>query len=157
MNVRHTTAPLRANLVNRPDAIANDGLVHPRSLAIFHRLKLLVGAYLGVSVLTLAAIILMRNNAAAVTAAVWTRGIAVVVSAVVLLLFTVRAAQGSRQAYLRLRLVSAIMVVVIAVIIALPGTFPLWMKIEQGVCGLFLIGVAVVTYGKHLRSLFAKS
>ncbi len=40
------------------------------------------------------------------------------------------------------------------VIIALPGTFPLWMKIEQGVCGLLLIGVAVLVNGKHLRSSF---
>ena len=47
------------------------------------------------------------------------------------------------------------MVVAIAVIIALPGTFPLWMKIEQGVCGLILIGVAVIVNGRHMRSLFA--
>jgi hypothetical protein len=47
------------------------------------------------------------------------------------------------------------MLVAIAVIIALPGTFPLWMKIEQGVCGLLLLGVVLVVNGKHLRSAFA--
>jgi hypothetical protein len=47
------------------------------------------------------------------------------------------------------------MVAAIAVIIALPGTFPLWMKIEQGVCGLILLGVVVIVNGRHLRSLFA--
>ena len=31
------------------------------------------------------------------------------------------------------------MLIAIAVIIALPGTFPLWMKLEQAVCGLLLI------------------
>ena len=40
-------------------------------------------------------------------------------------------------------------------IIALPGTFPLWMKIEQGVCGFLLIGVVAIVNGRHLRSLFA--
>jgi len=64
-------------------------------------------------------------------------------------------ARGSSRGHLRLRLVSAIMLVAIAVIIALPGTFPLWMKSEQGVCGLLLLGVVVVVNGKHLRSTFA--
>lgn len=50
--------------------------------------------------------------------------------------------------------VSQIMLVVIVVIIALPGTFPLWMKIEQGVCGLLLLGVVVAVNSKHLRSTF---
>ena len=43
----------------------------------------------------------------------------------------------------------------IAVIIALPGTFPLWMKAEQGACGLLLTGVVAIVNGKHARSLFA--
>ena len=47
------------------------------------------------------------------------------------------------------------MVAAIAVIIALPGTFPLWMKIVQGVCGLILLGVVVIVNGRRLRSLFA--
>ena len=52
------------------------------------------------------------------------------------------------------------MMVAIAFIIALPGTFPLWMKIEQGACGLLLIGllligVVAIANGKHMQSLFA--
>ena len=56
--------------------------------------------------------------------------------------------------YLRLRIISIVMPAAMVVIIALPGTFPLWMKIEQGVCGLLLIGVAFLVNGKHLRSSF---
>jgi allantoinase len=41
-------------------------------------------------------------------------------------------------------------------VIGLPGTFPLWMKIEQAACGLVLTGMAAVLNGKHLRSLFAE-
>jgi len=37
----------------------------------------------------------------------------------------------------------------------LPGTFPLWMKVEQGVCGFLLLGVIGIVNGQHLRSLFA--
>jgi hypothetical protein len=115
---------------------------------------LLVGAYLTISVLTLAAIVLLRNHPDIVNAAVWTRGTIVVASALLTLTFTRRAAGGSRRAFRRLRLVSAIMVVAIAVIIALPGTFPLWMKFEQGVCGVLLLCVVVLVNGTRLRSTF---
>jgi hypothetical protein len=130
---------------------------HPRTRTAFRSLKLLVGGYLTLSVLTLVAIASLRNDAAAVNSAVWTRGTIVVISALLTFAFTIRAARGSRRAYLRLRIVSAVMVVAIAVIVALPGTFPLWMKLEQAVCGLVLIAVAAVANGRHLRSVFGAS
>lgn len=116
--------------------------------------KALVLTYLGISALTLVAIVLLRNHTSVVNSAVWVRGTIVVASALLTLSFTVRAARGSRGAYRRLRIVTAVMVVAIATIIALPGTFPVWMKIEQGVCGLLLLWVVVVVNGSHLRSLF---
>jgi hypothetical protein len=45
---------------------------------------------------------------------------------------------------LRLRIVTAIMLVAIVVIISLPGTFPLWLKLEQAICGLLLLPVVVL-------------
>ena len=130
-------------------------LEHPRSQSALRSLRLLAGCYLGISVLTLAAIVAMRNNTSEVNSAVWIRGTVVVASALLMTIFAARAARGSSRAFLRMRIVSAIMIVAIAVIIALPGTFPLWMKVEQGVCGLVLIGVAVIANGRQLRSLFA--
>jgi hypothetical protein len=127
---------------------------HPRSTAALRSVQLLVAGYLAISVLTLIAIIALRNNATAVNDAVWTRGTIVVASAALTFLFARRAAQGSRKGYLRLRIVSAVMLVAIVVIISLPGTFPLWMKGEQAVCGLLLLGVALLVNGKHLRSVF---
>ena len=125
------------------------------NLTSLRSVKRLVGCYLGISVLTLVAIVIMRNNTATVNDAVWIRGVIVVASALLMTTFVTRAARGHIRAYLRLRLVSAIMVVAIVVIIALPGTFPLWMKIEQGGCGLLLIGVVLIVNSKHLRSEFA--
>jgi hypothetical protein len=121
----------------------------------FRTVKLLVSTYVAISVLTLAAIIWLHDNTAIVNDAVWVRGTIVVASSLLMLWFTASAAKGSRRAFLRLRLVSAIMVVAIATIVAIPGLIPLWMKIEQGVCGVCLIGVVVVLNGQHLRSLFA--
>ncbi len=131
-------------------------LTHPRTRKAFRGTKLLVGAYLTLSVLTLAAIVLLRNDATIVNDAVWVRGTIVVASALLTLAFTTRAARGSRKAFLRLRIVSAVMLVAIVVIVALPGTFPVWMKIEQGVCGLLLLGVVLLVNGRQLRSEFAR-
>lgn len=122
----------------------------------FRPVRLLIGGYLGISLLTVAAVVLMRNDAAVVNAAVWIRSSIVLVSAAVMTALAARAARGSRGAYLRVRILSAAMVVAIAVIIALPGTFPLWLKIEQGVCGLVLLGVVALANRGRLRSTFAK-
>ncbi|MFE3179528.1 hypothetical protein ACFXKR_01325 [Streptomyces violascens] len=135
--------------------VSAERLNHPRSLATFRSTKLLVGGYLGISVLTLVAIVLLRNDSAAVTPAVWVRGTIVVASALLTYLCAIRAARGSRSAYRRLRIITGVMVVAIAAIIALPGAFPVWMKAEQAACGAPLIALAALVNGKYLRSLFA--
>ncbi|WP_438489336.1 hypothetical protein [Streptomyces sp. S186] len=139
----------------RPTAVPAEALQHPSSIRAFRGLKLLIGGYLGLSVLTLAAIYLLRSDTALVTDAVWVRASIVVVSALLTYVFAARAARGSRGAYRRMRIVATVMTVAIAVIIAIPGSFPAWLKIEQGVCGLALLGVIVVANGSHLRGLFA--
>jgi hypothetical protein len=126
-----------------------------RTVAAFRSVRRLAGAYVAISVLTLVAIVLMRHDAALVNPAVWIRASIVAASSMLMAAFVRAAARGSARAYLRLRLVSAIMVVAIVVIVSLPGTFPVWLKIEQGVCGLILIGVVAIVNGPHLRSLFA--
>ncbi len=134
---------------------SNTALGHPGTEAAFCWIKLLAGGYLGISALAVVAIVLMRHHPAEVTSAVWTHGIVVAASAVLVFGLAVRAARGSRGAYRRLQISSVGIVVAIAVIIALPGSFPLWMKAEQGLAGLFMIGVAVLVNRSHLRSLFA--
>lgn len=130
-------------------------LNQPQAQTAFRNVKWLVGGYLGLSILTLVAIVLLRDNSTIVTPAVWVRGIIVTASGLLTVFFTVRMVRGSRVGYLGLRLESAIMFVAIVVIIALPGLFPLWMRIEQGACGLLLLGVVMVVNSKHLRSAFA--
>ncbi|BDM73387.1 hypothetical protein HEK616_68740 [Streptomyces nigrescens] len=127
----------------------------PRALAALRRATLLVGGYLGLSVLTLAAVVALRDDAAVVNDAVWVRTVIVVASAVVMFVSARRAARGSRPAYRRVRILSGVMLVAIAVIIAIPGSFPLWLKVEQGVCGIALLGVALIVNGRQVRSSFA--
>ncbi|SEP47323.1 hypothetical protein [Amycolatopsis saalfeldensis] len=132
-------------------------LQHPRSRSAFRTVRGLVSGYLGLSVLTLVAIFLLRDNKTMVTDSVWVRATIVVASALLTLSLTVRASRGSQRAFLRLRIVSGVMLVAIVVIVALPGAFPVWLRIEQGVCGLALLGVVLIVNGRHLRSLFARN
>lgn len=122
---------------------------------VFRGATALVGCYLALSVLTLAAVVVLRDDVALVNAAVWTRCAIVVATAVPMFAFARRAAHGSRTGYRRVRIMSAVMVVAIACVIAIPGPFPLWVEIEQGVCGLLLAGVVVIVNGRRSRSLFA--
>lgn len=122
----------------------------------FSLVKALLVGYLAVSVLTLAAIVLLRNDVSVVNPAVWIRGTIVAASSVLTLAFAAGAARGSRGAYRRLRIITAVMPVAIVVIIALPGTFPLWMKLEQAVCGVLLLGVVAVVNGRVMRASFAR-
>ena len=126
-----------------------------RNQAALRTVTALVGTYLAISALTLIAIVILRNNPAIVTTAVWIRGSIVVASAALMFVFARRAAAGAPRAFLRVRLISAIMLVAIVVIIALPGTFPLWMKLEQGVCGALLLVVVILVNGRRPRSFFA--
>jgi hypothetical protein len=130
---------------------------HVRNRSALRTVTMLVGGYLGLSVLTLGAIILFRDDPAIVSIAVWIRGSLVVASAIVLFLAALRASSGDSRAFMRVRLISAIVLIAIVVIIALPGTFPLWLKVEQAVCGLLLLGVVLLVNGRRLRTYFAAS
>lgn len=135
----------------------NKGFEHPRTLKAFALIRKLVYGYLTIGVLALVAVVLLRGDPAQVNNVVWTRSVIVVLTAALLTIFAARAARGSRGMFLRLRIVSIVTPVAIAVLVALPGTLPLWMRIEQSVCGVVMIGVAVVANGRHLRELFAKN
>ena len=76
----------------------------PNTAAAFRKIKLLVGGYAGISLLGVAAIVLMRQHPAEVNSAVWVQGIVVAASALVAFNVAARAARGSRWAYRRLRI-----------------------------------------------------
>jgi phosphatidylserine synthase len=121
----------------------------------FTSTKTLIGCYVVLNVATVVAIVLLRNHPDIVTDAVWVRSIIVLATSLLMASFASHAARGNSRSYLRLRLVSAIMVIAIVVIIALPGAFPVWLKIEQGVCGVILLGVVLIVNSKRMRSLFS--
>ncbi|MDT0459649.1 hypothetical protein RM550_28710 [Streptomyces sp. DSM 41527] len=130
-------------------------LRHPHLRRALRSAKLLVGGYALLSGLTLVAIIALRHHPDLVTDAVWVRASIVVATSLLMVSFAVRTGHGHSRSYLRLRLASGVMLVAIAVIVALPGAFPVWLRAEQGVCGVLLLGVVVIVNGRRVRSAFA--
>jgi len=107
--------------------------------------------YLAVSVVAVVVTAVLRDDPAVATTAAWVREIIVVVSAALTVAFARRAAGGSTRAFLRLRLVTAIMAAAIVVIVAVPGAFPVWLRVEQAVCGVLLLGIVALVNGATLR------
>jgi hypothetical protein len=115
---------------------------------IFRAVKWLIGAYITVSVLTVAAVITFSTVAPdLVNPQAWVRGIVVAVTSIFTYVFANRAARGDPRALLRLRIVVAvILVAIVAVLFFVP--LPLWMKIEQAACGALLLATAVIIFGR---------
>ena len=112
----------------------------------------LLTAFLVISLSTLVAVVLMRHNPTLVTSAVWIRTPLVAASAAVLLLFARRAAAGHRNSFRRLRIISMVVLAAIIAVVAWPGAFPTWLRIEQAVCGVFMLSVVVRTNLRVVRS-----
>ncbi|WP_279579205.1 hypothetical protein [Fodinicola feengrottensis] len=81
----------------RTPAVSEQDLNHPSSLSAFRTVKLLVGGYLGLSVLTMVAVILLRDDTSVVTDAVWVRASIVTLSALLTLAFSFSAARGGSR------------------------------------------------------------
>ena len=115
----------------------------------------LLTAFLAISVLTVAAVVLMRHNPALVTTAVWVRTPLVAASAAILLLFARRAAAGHRGSFRRLRIISMVVLAAIIGVVAWPGAFPAWLRVEQAGCGLLLLSVVIRTNLRVVRAAMA--
>ena len=112
----------------------------------------LLAAVLAISASTVIAVVLMRHDPALVTPAVWVRTPLVAASAAVLLLFARRAAAGHRGSFRRLRIISMVVLAAIIAVVAWPGAFPVWLRVEQAVCGLLMLGVVVQVNRRAARS-----
>jgi len=121
----------------------------------FRAIKQLLLGYLGVGIAALVAVVLLRNHPAEVNGAAWVRSIIVVGTALILLSAATLAGRGSRGAFLRLRIISIVTTVAIVVIVALPGTFPVWLKAEQAVAGVIMLGVVLLANGRRARARFS--
>jgi hypothetical protein len=130
----------------------------PRSVTwpAFRATRRFVGVFVALNVANLVGILFLQiYQPAVVNPTVWNRSSIILISSLLTLIYVAGASRGSARAYSRLRLASACTLVAIVVIVALPGLLPAWMKVEQAVCGLLLLGVVVGVNSTKVRSIYA--
>lgn len=133
----------------------NPTVTDPDARAKLHIAQVLLGGYAAVCVLTLLAIVVFSGNPDIVTDAVWVRGSIIAVASLVTFAIGVSMAKGSRSNYRRVRIIALIQVVAIVVIESIPGSFPVWFKIVNGVCGALLVIVVLLISARSVRTTFA--
>jgi hypothetical protein len=86
---------------------------------------------------------------------VWLRGSVVAVASFLFIAVTTAASRGSVRAYRRMRLVSVLAPVGIALIIVAPDSgYPVWMKAEQALVGLLIATIAILLTRTAVRRYF---
>ena len=128
----------------------------PEALEKLHIARVLLGGYAAVSVLTLLAIVVFSGNPDMVTSAVWIRGSILAVASLITFALGVSMARGSRSSYRRVQIITGAQVVAILVIESIPGSFPVWFKLANGVCLALLVIVVLVTFARSVRTTFAE-
>jgi hypothetical protein len=131
-------------------------LDHPRTHRAFRAVRALLAVLFVISLASVLFAVIEQADSDLVNTVVWIRSIAVVAAAVLLYAFAAQAARGKGWAYRRLRLLSFIIPVGVVILIVAPGEYPLWLKIEQAVCGLVVLSIGLILSASHMRSLFPR-
>ncbi|UZJ32767.1 hypothetical protein [Streptomyces endophytica] len=131
-------------------------LHHPRTQRVFGTAKNLVAAYGALSAAVLITVAVLALTGHAVTSFMWGRSGGVLASAAVIYWMTVLAARGTRWAYLRVRILSVLMPIVIVGIDMIPGICPLWFALIQAASAVPLAAAAFLSNGPQLRAAFPK-
>lgn len=117
------------------------------------KLKAFALMYVCVNAAAFAAIIALRHKTGQVNDTVWIRGTILFATSLLLFAFTNHITRGSRKALLRVRIIATILLAsVIVLLVVGHQLLPLWMKLEQAVCGLLLLGIVILVNGKPIRS-----
>lgn len=124
--------------------------------AAFLPCLILLAGFLVVSVAMEALLLTLGTTGTAVDIAIWIRCTLVLGSALILLLFAISAFRGSRPAWVRIRIISPIVVVAVVVIVSIPGFLPDWVRVEQAICGALVLPVAILVNRPLMRAVFPK-
>ncbi|MFP3466757.1 hypothetical protein [Leifsonia sp. SIMBA_070] len=122
----------------------------------FRPILILLSAFVGVSTVMEVLLAALTVSGVDVAIAIWIRCSLVLASSVLLLLFGIGAARGSRSSWVRLSIVAPVVVVAVIVIVSIPGFLPDWVRIQQALCGLLVLPVAILAVLPRTRALFPR-
>jgi hypothetical protein len=128
----------------------------PNHTAAFRPILILLAAFVVVSCAMEAVLIVQSFTGLEVDTAIWIRCSLVLASSVTLFLIALVAARGSRNAWIRVRIISVVVVVAVIVIVSIPGFLPDWVRVEQAVCGALVLPASVLLNLPRTSALFPK-
>ena len=129
----------------------------PRTGEAFDTVKKYVKLYGVICAITLGTAAVVAIGGPTVTTFMWVRSAVLLAIAPVIYRLTVRASQGVRRSFERLRALTVIMPIAIIVVDLIPGVCPAWYAVMQAISALALIGAAVITRGSTLRTAYPKN
>jgi peptidoglycan/LPS O-acetylase OafA/YrhL len=127
------------------------------SPALHARLRPVIGAQwinLGLCVALLSAAFALRHS---ISPAVWVRSTIILVVGLLMLLCGLQMRRGRRWAYVRAKWIALLGTIGFLGVAALPGPFPAWMRIEQGVQALVFLALAMMLTRPGLALLFPRA
>ncbi|MFD6700389.1 MULTISPECIES: hypothetical protein [unclassified Microbacterium] len=125
--------------------------------AAFRPVLALSWAFVAVSAAMIAFLGIASATGIGFETAIWIRCSLVLASAIVVLAIAASAARGSRGAWVRLRIISPIIVAAVIVIVSIPGFLPDWVRLEQAACGLLLLPVAILVNLPRMSAHFPQT
>lgn len=128
-----------------------------RTQEAFETLKKSVKLYGAVCAITLGTVAVVTVSSQSANTFMWVRAILLLAIAPFLYRMTVRAEQGSRRSFERVRTLTVIMPIAIIAVDLIPGACPTWYAAMQGISALALVGAAFLMRGPVLSSAFPKS
>ncbi len=114
----------------------------------------LYGMICGITLATVAVVTIGEHTG---TTFMWVRAVILLAIAPVLYRLTVRASQGARRSFERMRTVTTIMPIAIIGVDLIPGICPMWYAVMQAIGVLPLIAVAFILNGSGPRTAFPKT
>lgn len=124
---------------------------------LFETAKKCIALFGMVGAVVLSTVIVVAVLHGAVSPFMWIRAGILPAAAPLLHRLAVRASQGSRPSFDRLRTVTTVLPIAIVVIDLIPGVCPGWYAAMQGVSAVSLIAVAVITRRRVLTDTFPTS
>ncbi|MHA7985109.1 hypothetical protein ACX9R5_04810 [Rathayibacter sp. CAU 1779] len=129
----------------------------PSHRAALRPVRTLLVAYFAVSAAMIVFIGVLTAIGNGQDPAVWIRCSLVLGSAAVLLAFVARARRGSRAAFIRLRIITPVVLAAIVVIVSIPGFLPGWVRVEQALCGAILLPAVILLFLPRTSVLFHRA
>jgi hypothetical protein len=136
--------------------LSAEQLAQPSLRASMRCVRWLVAAFIGTNLAALTINLVYAHSSGIVTEVTWTRTFILLGAGAVLLFFANGVGRGSFKSYLYVRIESAVLLVTVIVLVAIPGLLPGWMVVQQLVCGVLLLAITIVTSATPLRAAFQR-